>query len=137
MTDTIEQGADDVQTITAPGGQEMVVMPKLDYEVLSSAVEKLRVELEHLRNAGGQPVVSEEMFPDDFFKRLMLGDEHPLKVWREYRGFTQADLAMQAGVRLPTISEIENGKTIGTVSVLLKLSRVLGCTIELLLPDTE
>lgn len=38
----------------------------------------------------------DESIPAAVSERLVLGDEHPLKVWREYRGYTQELLGVEA-----------------------------------------
>ena len=46
----------------------------------------------------------------------LLDDENPLKVWREHRGLTQAQLAEAAGLPQPTIAMIETGRRKGTAN---------------------
>ncbi|MBC7961635.1 MAG: helix-turn-helix transcriptional regulator [Steroidobacteraceae bacterium] len=67
--------------------------------------------------------------PQEIGKRLVSG-ESPLKVWREYRGFTLAALGKQCGVTAAALSQIETGKRSPSVELLGKLSRVLGCDMD-------
>lgn len=56
-----------------------------------------------------------------------------LKEYRTQLGITQKDLAMNSGVSIRTIREIENQKRlIGnvTVNTAMRLARVLGITVE-------
>ena len=68
--------------------------------------------------------------PADIVARLVAGDEHPIKVWREFRGMTQAGLADQAGVSQGQVALIEGGKRQGTVDVLKGLPRVLNVELD-------
>jgi DNA-binding XRE family transcriptional regulator len=46
--------------------------------------------------------------PHEVMVRLIEG-ENPLKVYREWRGLTQADLAAKAGVSVGFVSQVERG----------------------------
>lgn len=123
-----------VQTFTTPAGEEMVILPRAEYERLAdhteSAEDAARIETIRARMASGD----EELIPSDLVDRLLSGTEHPLKVWREHRGLSQAKLADGTGVKQPTISEIERGRASGSVTTLRALARALGLKIEDLLP---
>ena len=75
----------------------------------------------------------EETFPMDVVKRLADG-ESPLKVYREYRGLTQAALAEQVGASSIYISQLECRKRGGSTAMSAKLARVLNITLDDLLP---
>ena len=67
----------------------------------------------------------DETVPGDIAERLITGKEHPVKIWREYRGLTQEALGKAAGVGKSYISQIENtGKTAST-KVLKALAEAL------------
>jgi DNA-binding XRE family transcriptional regulator len=66
----------------------------------------------------------EEALPHAVVKRLVAG-EHPVKVFREHRGLTQAELAERAGSRAAYISQIETGKREGSRAMLRKLAKAL------------
>ena len=72
----------------------------------------------------------DEAIPAEIVARVLAGDEHPLKVWREFRGMTQAGLADQAGVSQGQVALIEGGKRQGTVEVLKGLARVLNVDLD-------
>ena len=71
----------------------------------------------------------DELIPSDIAKRLLLTDESPVKVWREFRGMTQAELAAKAGTAQDTISAIENGKSAGRFDTMIKLARALNLEV--------
>jgi len=71
----------------------------------------------------------EELVPAEIVDRLLAG-EHPLKVWREYRGFTQTGLAAASGVHRVVIADIESGRKRGSLNAHVKLARALGLLVD-------
>jgi DNA-binding XRE family transcriptional regulator len=71
----------------------------------------------------------EELIPSSVVYVLMDG-QNPVKVWREFRGLTQAQLAAQAGISTPYLSQIESGKRRGTAEVLTKIAKALQVTLD-------
>ena len=70
-----------------------------------------------------------ETFPDDIADRLVNG-EHPVKVFREYRGLTQRQLGDLSGVNQAYVSQIEAGTRSGTVDVLKRIAEGLGVDLD-------
>ena len=64
----------------------------------------------------------------------ILDGTHPVKAWREYRGFTQDALAEKAGISKAYLSQIETGKRTGVAKTLKALASALGVTINELQP---
>ena len=75
----------------------------------------------------------EELIPEEIVDRLAL--ESPVKVWREYRGFKQKELAEKSGVKASMLSQIENGKKSGSIETLKAIAKVLGVDIDDLSPS--
>jgi DNA-binding XRE family transcriptional regulator len=59
---------------------------------------------------------------------------HPVKAWREHRGFTQDTLAEKAGISKAYLSQIETGKRTGVAKTLKALASALGVTLNELQP---
>lgn len=79
----------------------------------------------------------EEMFPEEVVGKLIDG-KNPVRVFRLYRGFSQAELGRRAGVRQGTISDIEEGDIgMSRVGTIERLARALSVGIEDLLPRPE
>ncbi|MCZ6884021.1 helix-turn-helix domain-containing protein [Rickettsia helvetica] len=55
-----------------------------------------------------------------------------MKVYREYRGFSQEQLAIKIGKTKQYISVIEKGSRTGTIDTLKKLSTVLNVDLDML-----
>jgi DNA-binding XRE family transcriptional regulator len=60
----------------------------------------------------------------------ILDGAHPVKVWREHRGFTQDVLSAQAGVSKAYLCQIETGKRQGALKTLRALARALNVPLD-------
>lgn len=69
-----------------------------------------------------------ERLPHEMVKRLC--EENPLRVWREYRGFSGRKLAEAAGISSAYLSDIEKGKKDGSVAVLKRLAEILRVDVD-------
>jgi len=108
-----------------------VTLAVAEYEALLRRVEDIE-DARDVRLAEAQ-AGKRGYLPAAAVKRLIAG-EHPLRVWREHRGLTLAELAAKAGARIGYVSEIETGKKPGSVRAYRALAGALGLTIEDLLP---
>lgn len=111
-----------VQTFVANG--DMVILSRADYERLVERAEAL----DDLRVFDESEAADEEAFPAEFAKALLETD-CPLRVWRKYRGLTQAQLAKVAHVRQGTISGIEKGAS-PKLATARTLAEALRCDID-------
>jgi len=66
----------------------------------------------------------EEVFPGEIANRLIEG-ENPIKVFRDLRGLTQAQLAEKVGTNKVYVSQLERGERQGSLSLLRKLADAL------------
>lgn len=71
---------------------------------------------------------SQERLPHEMVKRLC--EENPLRVWREYRGFTGRKLAEAVGISSAYLSDIENGKKDGSIAVIKRIAEVLRVDVD-------
>lgn len=78
----------------------------------------------------------EETVPHAVVKRLSAGD-HPVKVYREHRGLTQAVLAERTGLSPMYLSQIETGRRGGSAKTLAKIARALHVDLDDLAPWDE
>ncbi len=75
----------------------------------------------------------EEFVPGTVVSRLVDG-ESPLRVWREYRGLSQAALARAASTSRAQIVDIEAGRRTGSVRTLRRLADALGVGLDDVVP---
>lgn len=121
-----------VQIITTPAGEQLVLMPKAEYEAILAAAEdnadRAALAIFRERLASGE----EELIPSEIVDRLLSG-ENRLRVWREHRGLTVRALAERAGLAQPYLSQIETGRREGTVETYRKLAGALSLSLDDLL----
>lgn len=114
------------QTIEINGGKA-VILPIGDYNTLVERAEMLG-DIEAFDRAMARLGAGEETFPASVAKRLA-GGESPVRVFREYRGLSQRDLAIAAGISVPAISKLESTGT-ANVSTLKAVAERLGVSVD-------
>lgn len=122
------------QIIEKNGKPEYAVVPITEYQQLLEVAEDLDELIAFDSAVREMEAGYDELVPQGIAKRLVSGNERPLKIWREYRGLTQTDLAAQAGLSQAQIAQMESGKREGKVLVLRKLADVLKIDLDDLVP---
>jgi DNA-binding XRE family transcriptional regulator len=126
-----------VQFIKTKHGEELAVLPRSEYERLVALASDEDVGTARIVRkaqagiAGGHEIA----LPKGVVDRLATG-ENPIRVLREWRGLTQAELAVSEslGITQGYLSDLEAGKRRGPVTLHQKIARALGVPVELLLP---
>ena len=121
-----------VQIIKRDGKPEYAVVPYeqwLRLQELAEAAHDIQAAREALREL---ETGEDEYIPSSVVVRLTEG-EPPLRVWREFRGLTQTQLAEKAGVTQGAIAQIESGKRKGSIEMLQRLAHALNVDLEDLL----
>ena len=101
--------------------QKFVLVPIEQYNQLLADLEMLK----DVRDFRVAKAVDEETFPAEMINRLILNEENPIKVYREYRGLTQQQLADKGGVQRAYLAEIEAGRKAGSVRTLKAIAETL------------
>ena len=114
-------------------GQKMAVLPVADYERLLELAED-RADEEAAARADKRRSEGEEYVPIELVDRILAG-EMPLRVWRQYRGFTLEDVAQRVGVTPATVSRLETGAMKGAPAIWRKLAGALDVAVEDILPE--
>lgn len=117
-----------MQKIVTPLGETLVVLPLAEYEALIdaadiAAAEKVRSDIEAGRD---------ELIPEAMVERMLAG-ESLVKLWREHRNLTAAQLAAAAGISAGYLSELESGKKTGSLETLRRIADALALNIDDLL----
>ena len=86
----------------------------------------------HLEAERRAPV--ETTIPLEIVKAELEG-VHPIRAWRDYRGWTQADLAGNSGVARDLIAQMETRRKKGSIDSLSRLARAFGVPMEILTED--
>jgi ribosome-binding protein aMBF1 (putative translation factor) len=123
----------DLQIIRTPSGEEMVVIPRAEYDALVAAAnaeaededdvaiyDARKADLEAGRDAALPAEVSGYMLKGDSL----------LKAVRRWRGISQSDLAKQAGLSQGYLSDMESGRRAGTPETRRVISSVLGISLS-------
>lgn len=70
--------------------------------------------------------------PGDILDALTAREESPIKILRKHRGYTQVELAREAGISRPYLTEIETGKKDGSIRAMKALAEILGVSVGVL-----
>jgi DNA-binding XRE family transcriptional regulator len=108
-----DDDADDIAAVTAARAED--------------AAFRARVEAER-----GAPV--EVTIPIEVIEAKLEG-AHPVRAWRNYRGWTQLYLSFKSDVGRDLIAQIETRKKNGSIETLDRLARALGVPMEALIED--
>ena len=117
-----------IQIIERNGSPEWAVIPYEEYLRLVEEAEMLS-DVRDYDAAMENIEQGEELVPSEVVYAILDG-ENPIRVWREYRGYTQKELAESAGISKPYLSQIETGKRTGTTEVLSAIASALDLTID-------
>ncbi len=122
-----------VQMIMQNDKPEWVVIPYDKYLQLVEAAELLQDIHDYDSAKAALDRGDDELIPSEVVNELLDG-ENPLKVWREYRGMTQTELAGKADISVPYLSQLETNKRKGSAEVLSAIAEALGVTLDDIIP---
>ncbi len=111
--------------IKTPGGEELVLLPKAEFEAMRDALEKAAHDRAMAAVAAG---TMETLTPDEI--AAALEEATPLAFWRKKRGMTQKELAGASGVSQPYIAALEKKERRGDPHLFLKLALALNVRME-------
>jgi len=115
-----------VRTLTE-NGEIFVLVPLVDFERLMSNSEDILDALAF--DAAVER--GEEAFPMTLFDAIEHG-ENPMKVFREYSGIKQADLAHLVRISPAYLSQLESGMREGSVRMVKTIAAALDVPMDLL-----
>lgn len=107
---------------------DTITIPRQEFDALVAAKEMLE-DIEAYDHA---VAVKADGYPHDIVKRIIMGGEQPILVFREWRGLAQAELARRAGLHRAQVHDIESGKRRGSVDTLKKIAAALGVSLDLI-----
>jgi ribosome-binding protein aMBF1 (putative translation factor) len=125
-----------VQFIHTPGGDDLAVLPRNEYDRL------IALAAEAQEDAAASRVVRNSMralkegrdvvLPKSVADRLANGN-NAVRVIREWRGMIQGELAVAVGISQNYLSEIETGRRKGPAKLQKKFAGALGVPLDLLI----
>ena len=98
------------------GGKPHVLVPIHDYTALKNGNSKSEI-------------------PDEIREKLAVANDSPIKIIRKFREMTQKDLAENAGLSRPYLTEIETGRKEGSVRALKSIASALDVSLENVVGD--
>ena len=113
-------------------GKKMAILPVEDFQRLLEVAEDREdvaaaIDAERRRGEGM------EYLPAAMVDRILDG-ENALRVWREFRGLTVAELAEKSGYGYSMISKVEAGSRQGTVALWNALATALNVAPDDVMP---
>lgn len=125
-----------VQFIRTPGGDDLAVLPRNEYDRLVALADEAQEDATASRIVRNSMRALKEgrevVLPKAIADRLADG-ENAVRVIREWRGMIQGELAVAVGISQNYLSEIETGRRRGPAELQKKFARALGVPIDLLI----
>jgi hypothetical protein len=123
------------QFIRTPAGEELVVLPRADYEALveradQEAEDADDVAIHNARKA--ELAVDGVVAPPEVSAAMLRGDSR-LRAIRRWRHKTQVYLEAETGIGQGYLSDLEHGRRAGTPETLEKLARALDVPVDWIL----
>ena len=120
------------QIIRTPSGEELVVLPRTEYEALleraaHDAEDADDVAIYDARKA--ELAAGGGVLPPEVSAAILRGDSR-LKAIRNWCGETQTHLEFKTGVGQGYLSDLENGRRTGTRETMAKLAQALDVPME-------
>jgi DNA-binding XRE family transcriptional regulator len=106
-------------------GKKFALVPLREFSQLVKDGEML----EDIRAFDSARARKEETFPAAVAARLIDGED-PIRVFREYRGLKQEQLAKAAGIARAYLAELESGRKRGSVGVLKSIAEALKLDLD-------
>ena len=125
-----------VQFIHTPGGDDLAVLPRNEYDRLLALAAEAEEDAAASRVVRGSMRSLKEgrdvVLPKGVVDRLTNG-ENAVRVVREWRDMLQGELAGAVGISQNYLSGIETGRRKGPADLQKKLARALGVPVDLLI----
>jgi DNA-binding XRE family transcriptional regulator len=114
------------QIIRTPTGEEMVVLPKAEYDALLSQLDELKDDADDraIYDARKAELAAVPPLPSEVSSAMLRGDRL-LKALREWKGMTQSSLAKSTGISQGFLSDIESGKRVASADTLVRIANAL------------
>ena len=120
------------QIIRAPSGEELVVLPRAEYDALveradHGAEDADDVAIYDARKA--ELAAGGLVLPPEISAALLRGESR-LRAIRDWRDKTQSELSFRTGLGQGYLSDLENGRRTGTAETIAKLAQALDVPVE-------
>jgi DNA-binding XRE family transcriptional regulator len=113
-----------MQIIKTPGGEELVLLAKAEYDALLSAVADAEEDAADVAIYDARKAEGLSTLPAEVSMAIVRGESR-LKALRKWRGLTQDRLAAEAGVTQGFLSDLEARRRAPSHGTLEKLATAL------------
>ncbi|HEX4079835.1 MAG TPA: helix-turn-helix transcriptional regulator [Rhizomicrobium sp.] len=120
------------QIIRTPGGEELVVLPRAEYEALLERADHDAEDADDVAiydDRKAELAAGGGALPPEVSAAVLRGDSR-LKAIRNWRGETQLHLELKTGIGQGYLSDLENGRRAGTGDTIAKLAQALDVPVE-------
>lgn len=125
-----------VQVIKQGDKPEWAVVPYDTYLQLVEKAEMLQDIQDYDSAKAALERGDDELIPSNVVDAILDG-ANPIKVWREYRGMSQQEVAEQVGISVPYLSQLETNKRKGSFEVLSAIATALNISLDMVAPAQE
>lgn len=119
------------QLIKSPRGDDMVVIPKKDYDKLIDEITDLRGTKRAEAVIAKMATSGDDFVPADVAAAIADGG-NKVRVWRKHRGMTARALSVETGFPASYLSEIETGKKAGSLAAIKAIAEALNIPLDYL-----
>jgi DNA-binding XRE family transcriptional regulator len=119
------------QIIKTAAGEELVVLPKADYEALVHAADEAMEDAADIAiyDARRADPVAAAPLPADISMAILRGESR-LRAVRKWRGLTQSELADRAGLTQGYLSDLESHRRTASADTAERLAGALEVTVS-------
>jgi hypothetical protein len=118
------------QIIRTPSGEELVVLPRAEYEALLNRADDEDANDVAIYDARKAELAAGGVVLPPEVSAAILRGESRLKAIRNWRGETQLRLNFKTGIGQGYLSDLESGRRTGTPETIAKLAQALDVPVE-------
>jgi hypothetical protein len=119
------------QIIRTPSGEELVVLPRAEYEALLERADHEAEDADDIAiyDARKAELAAGGVLPPEVSAAILRGESR-LKAIRNWRDETQLHLNFKTGIGQGYLSDLESGRRTGTPETIAKLAQALNVPVE-------
>jgi hypothetical protein len=117
------------QIIRTPGGEELVVLPRAEYEALLERADHESEDADDVAIYDARKAAGSVVLPPEVSAAILRGESR-LKAIRNWRDETQLHLSFKTGIGQGYLSDLESGRRAGTPETIAKLAQALSVPVE-------
>lgn len=124
--------------IKTPGGEELVILARADYDALVRAAEEAEEDAADAAMYDRRKADADgaRQLPAEVSDLILKGDR-AVRAWRKYRKMSQTDLAEATGLAQGFVSDLEKGRRAVTEATAAKLAEALSAEPAWMFETTE